>query len=468
MSAETGQKRIKQGSNKMGLLALLLILAVILTGVSFVVLRLFEWERPTVVLDKGVTVLGQQSKVEVLVSDRESGLREFRVTIRQGQKEAVALDRQLGRSNFWAKGVPSLQETIEVDAVALGLKDGPAELLLSARDLSWWQWSRGNQVLIAYPVEVDTKAPLLRMVDAPYAGFKPGGSGLIVYGASKEIFQHGITIDGIFHPGFPIPTRKDGAYGALIGIPYDTEAIKEAVMTASDRAGNQARLPITIKFHAVKKKTDSITLSEGFLNTKIPEFAQYYPEMKAKGGLIEQFLFVNNEVRAQNAERIREICRHTDPERHWQGRFVRMDRSSPMAGFAQYRTYFYQDKEIDNQVHLGVDLASLARSEVGAANTGKVVFADYLGIYGNMVMIDHGQGLFSLYSHLSEIKAKVGAMVNSGEVIGLTGTTGMAGGDHLHFAMLVNGVFVTPVEWWDEHWIKDNVLLFMQDAKAAQ
>ncbi len=466
MTVETNERRMKQTANKSGLLALIMISTVILLGLGFVALRLFEWERPTIALEKELTILGQKSKLAVLISDQKTGLREFRVTVRQGQKEAVALDRQLGRSNFLAKGVPSLQETVEIDATALSLRDGPAELMISVRDLSWWQWFRGNQALNNYPVVVDTKAPLLHVVDSP-AGIKPGGSGIIVYGASKEILQHGITIDGIFHPGFTIPTRKDGVYGAMIGIPYDTETVKEAVITGSDRAGNQARLPIVIKIRAVKKKSDSITLSETFLNTKIPEFAQYYPEMKLKGGLLEQFLFVNNEIRKQNADRIKEICSHTDSERHWQGSFVRMDRSSPMAGFAQYRTYFYQDKEVDNQVHLGVDLASLQRAEVGAANNGKVVFADYLGIYGNMVIIDHGLGVFSLYSHMSEIRAKAGAMVKTGEVLGLTGTTGMAGGDHLHFAMLINGVFVTPVEWWDEHWIKDNVLLFMQDTKPA-
>lgn len=467
MTAEASERRMKQSSNKTGLLALVMMAAVVLMGLGFVVLRFFEWERPTIALERELAVLGQKTKVAVLISDAKSGLKEFRVLVRQGKKEMVALDRQLGRSNFLAKGVPSLQEIVEIDAAALGLHDGPAELRLEARDLSWWQWLRGNQTLNVYPVEVDTKAPLLRMVDTPAAGFKPGGSGIIVYGASKELFQHGITIDGIFHPGFPIPTRKDGVYGAIIGIPYDTEAIKEAVITGSDRAGNQSRQPITIKLHPVKKRSDSITLSENFLNTKIPEFAQYYPELKQKGSQIEQFLFVNNEVRKQNAERIKEVCSHTDPERHWQGAFVRMERSSPMAGFAQYRTYYYQDKEVDNQVHLGVDLASLQRAEVGAANNGKVVFADYLGIYGNMVIIDHGQGVFSLYSHMSEIQVKVGTMVKTGDVLGRTGTTGMAGGDHLHFAMLINGVFVTPVEWWDEHWIKDNVLLFMQEAKKS-
>jgi len=467
MAAEASERRRKQSVNPKGSLMALGIAAFLVLVLGGVVLRLFEWEKPTLVVDREVTVLGQKTKIGVTIGDGRTGLREFRAVVHQGAKEMVAVDRQLTRSHFFAKGVPSLAETIEINAQALGLHDGPAELLLSVRDLSWWQWSRGNQTVNRFPVDVDTKPPLLRVIDTPI-GIKNGGSGVVVYGANKEIVEHGLTINGIFYPGFAVPNRKDVAYAAMIGLPYDTEAIKEAVISGSDRAGNQARLPVSLKLRPVKKRSDNITLSDDFLNTKIPEFAQYYPALTTMGDTVKQFLFVNNEVRKQNAAKIAEVCAHPDQEQHWQGAFQRMERSSPMAGFAQYRTYYYHDKPIDNQVHLGVDLASLQRAEMGAANNGKVVFADYLGIYGNMVILDHGLGLFSLYSHMSEIRAQVGTMVNTGDVLGLTGKTGMAGGDHLHFAMLINGIFVTPVEWWDEHWIKDNILLFLQGAKTGQ
>ena len=462
MASEAGDRRmkVKKSSNLLG--GVLLFVVALLGGGVFLLLRLFEWGQPTIRLESDVALLGQKTKVLAVINDDKSGIKEVRAIIRQGKKEAVVVERKLGRSNLLSQGIPTLKEALEIDAQALGLNDGDAELVIMASDFSWWNWLRGNQALGLYPVAFDTKPPKLRMLDSPEK-IKPGGSGMVVYGANEEILKGGVTIDGIFHPGYPIPTRKDGAYGALIALPYDMEAIKSATITAQDRAGNQTSLPVSLNFRSVPKKSDTINLSDNFLNTKIPEFAQYYPDMK--GSQVEQFLYVNNEVRKQNAERIKEICGKTDPERLWQGHFIRMDRSSPMAGFAQYRTYFYQGKGIDNQVHLGVDLASLERAEVKVANNGKVVFADYLGIYGNMVMVDHGQGLFSLYSHLSEINTRVGETVKSGDLLGRTGTTGMAGGDHLHFAMLVNGIFVTPVEWWDEHWIKDNILLFMQEGK---
>ena len=138
---------------------------------------------------------------------------------------------------------------------------------------------------------------------------------------------------------------------------------------------------------------------------------------------------------------------------------------SSRAGFADHRTYFYKGEAIDKQVHLGMDIASTRRADVKAANRGKVAFADYLGIYGNMVMVDHGQGVFSLYSHLSQINVAPGDDVERSAVLGLTGTSGMAGGDHLHFSMLVNGIFVTPKEWWDQHWVEVTIEEPITDSK---
>ena len=168
--------------------------------------------------------------------------------------------------------------------------------------------------------------------------------------------------------------------------------------------------------------------------------------------MVEKYIYTNREVRKANNQKIFELCQNPLSERLWQDRFIRMPGASK-AGFADHRTYFYKGKEIDRQVHLGMDIASTQRAEVKAANKGKVIYADYLGIYGNMVLLDHGQGVFSLYSHLSSIQVAVGDEINTDVVLGLTGTSGMAGGDHLHFSMLINGIFVTPKEWWDQQWI---------------
>jgi murein DD-endopeptidase MepM/ murein hydrolase activator NlpD len=175
--------------------------------------------------------------------------------------------------------------------------------------------------------------------------------------------------------------------------------------------------------------------------------------------LIDQYVAINSELRRLNAEKIASFADETSPELLWQGVvFHPFTNNAVESGFADRRTYVYDGRDVDYQVHLGFDLASYAQASIVAANRGRVLFADELGIYGNCVIIDHGMGLQSLYAHLSTIDVQPGEMVDKDQPIGRSGMTGLAGGDHLHFTMLVQGRMVNPVEWWDAHWIQDRIL----------
>ena len=180
--------------------------------------------------------------------------------------------------------------------------------------------------------------------------------------------------------------------------------------------------------------------------------------------LLDVYLFINREVRRQNRDSIAALAGQTAPRRLWDGPFRQLANTQVESGFADHRTYLYGGDEVDQQVHLGFDLASTVNAPVAAANTGTVIFADYLGIFGNCVVIDHGLGLQSLYAHLSSIDVAVGDAVELDAVIGRSGQTGLAGGDHLHFAMLLQGRPVTPMEWWDPQWIEDRIMRKLRDA----
>jgi murein DD-endopeptidase MepM/ murein hydrolase activator NlpD len=187
------------------------------------------------------------------------------------------------------------------------------------------------------------------------------------------------------------------------------------------------------------------------------------------GSLIEQYVAINSELRRLNAERIASFARETAPEMLWQGVvFHPFTNTSAESAFADRRTYFYQGREVDRQVHLGFDLASYANTPIVAANRGRVLFAGELGIYGNTVIVDHGLGVQSLYAHLSSLAAKEGDDVQKGQTLGASGQTGLAGGDHLHFSMLVNGQFVNATEWWDAHWIEDRITRKLREAGSGQ
>jgi murein DD-endopeptidase MepM/ murein hydrolase activator NlpD len=153
-----------------------------------------------------------------------------------------------------------------------------------------------------------------------------------------------------------------------------------------------------------------------------------------------------------------DISRKTESSMLWKDSFIQLSNSKVMARYGDKRTYRYKDKVISKSVHLGYDLASYSHAPVAASNSGFVRFAGDLSIYGNTIIIDHGLGLMSLYGHLSIITVKEGQQVEKGDIIAKTGSTGLAGGDHLHFGILVQGYEVSPLYWWDQHWIQVNIL----------
>src|SRR6185295_13687804 len=189
------------------------------------------------------------------------------------------------------------------------------------------------------------------------------------------------------------------------------------------------------------------------------------PELQANAAdKVAAFVKINSELRRMNAEKIAALAKKTSPQMQWHGVFQPLVNSAVESSFADQRTYFYQDKEIDRQVHLGFDLARTVNVAVLASTAGTVVYASDLGIYGNCVILDHGMGVQSLYAHLASFDVKVGDQVKKDQSLGRSGMTGLAGGDHLHFSMLVQGHPVNAVEWWDAHWIGDRIVRKIREA----
>lgn len=438
---------------RLPLLVLAGIALFLLLGMG-VLVKLNERSLPTVKLVGEIERLGQEINLGIEAADVGRGLRSISLALRQGDQQTLLLEREFPSQGFFQAGPAAFHETVALAGRDLKLREGTADLIVTVRDYSWWNWLAGNTVRESRPVVIDIRPPALAVLEATRY-LKPGHAGLVVFKADEPLRQAGVILNGFLHPAFALPAAGEGMHAAYVALPHDAVTISEAMVTAADLAGNQGRTGVSFIFKAAVKISDRINLGDGFLNLKLPEFAAHYPEMS--GPPLEQYLYVNRVVREQNNRKIMEICRQSAPERLWDGVFLRMRRSSPKAGFADHRSYFYQGDKIDEQFHLGLDLASTSQAEIEAANRGKVVFADYLGIYGHTVIIDHGQGLFSLYSHLSRITAVPGDLVDKGAILGYSGVSGMAGGDHLHFSMLINGIFVNPKEWWDRAWVADHL-----------
>ncbi len=421
----------------------------------------FEGDKPMIEGKALPSHIGKKTPVSFSVSDDKSGLRDLRIVVVQGDKEKEVFSKSFPRKGNGPVAGPNREEiVINLDPKTLGLQDGEAVIAVQARDFSLRGLLKGNLSELLHTVIVDTKAPRISIVHSERY-IIPGGAGIVIYQVDDSV-KHGVMFNGNPHPGFPLTDASEKRYIAYIALPFSAKSITEAAIVAEDAAGNRSVKPFVPVLKNPRQKKDRINIPDSFLSRKIPEFEEHYPEME--GDNLQKYLYANREVRKMNNQKIHDLCMNPSPKQLWSGKFYRMP-GSGRAGFADHRTYYYKDKVIDKQVHLGMDIASTKHAEIKAAGSGTVIYGDYLGIYGNMVMLDHGQGVYSLYSHLSQINVTPGDTLNQGDPLGYSGTSGMAGGDHLHFSMLVNGIFVTPKEWWDQHWITVTIDEPVLDAK---
>lgn len=364
--------------------------------------------------------------------------------------------------NILAKVYPpgSRQAAENFNLSLAGLKEGTFTLQVKATS-SAERFGANRTTTQAHSFTLENKPPTVEVLSVAH-NITQGGAGLVVYTVSKEVERTGVVSGDQFFPGY----RQGGNfYACLFPFPYDTDPGKYVPrVIAVDRAGNERQMGINYHLTAKTFSTDRINLTDSFLEKIAAEFKNKFPQAATP---LEIFLKANRDERQQDRKLIYDYGRKTSPVPLWQGTFLRMPNAAPLGGFAQARTYIYQGKEVDRQTHLGFDLASLANAAVPAANRGKVVFAGDLGIYGQGIIIDHGLGLQTIYGHLSRIGVKPGDNVEKGQIIGSTGATGMAGGDHLHFEVNVSGQAVNPIEWWDSHWIKNNLTGKFEMGKTA-
>ena len=454
--------QLAQKKKKRSSFSFILFLALILAAAGgYVLINYFEGAKPQIEASILPAWLGKKTNISFNVNDTKSGLRSINIVLVQGNIEKQVFAKEYPQKK---QGVSDghFKETIniEIDAKTLGLKEGDALLSITAVDYSMRRLMKGNIAELSQTVVVDTKPPKIRIIHSERY-ITPGGAGIVIYSIDNTT-KNGVRMNGNFHPGFPLIDESEGKYIAYIAMPYDAKSVDGAVIIAEDAAGNITEKPISPIVNSPNQRKDKIYVGDGFLAKKIPEFESLYPEME--GDMVQKYLYANSKIRKMNNKKIHDLCMNPESKQLWSGRFLRMA-GSGKAEFADHRTYYYQGKGIDKQVHLGMDIASTRHAGIKAAGTGKVIFSDYLGIYGNLVMIDHGQGVFSLYSHLSQSNVSPGDMLNKGDILGNTGVSGMAGGDHLHFSMLVNGIFVTPKEWWDQHWIDVTIANPLVDAK---
>ena len=429
------------------LVVVVLIVAAIL-GAAWYFKPRFESQPPQVKLTPEPTVLGQASNVEILVTDPGTGLRSVTATLSAGGTDHTLAAEQYAE--------PLREKKIALDLSKLkGLKEGPAVLRVSARDDSLRNAFKGNETTLEKQLTIDITPPTLQLIaDDRYVNF--GGVGALVYTASADTATSGVKIGEHFFAGFPGVTKgQQDRFFVLFAHPYNAPPEAKAMLVATDKAGNTRQMAVAYELKNVRYKKSTIPLPDAFIQNKV---APLLTDASARQGPPKDvFIAVNKKLRKENEDRITEITKKSTPQILWQGAFSQLTNSKVEANFADHRTYMYNNEAIDTAYHVGYDLSVTKQYPVEAANSGNVAFVGDLGIYGNTVILDHGLGLFTLYSHLSSIDVKVGDAIKARQILGKTGETGLAAGDHLHYGVYLQGVPVLPVEWWDAKWITDNI-----------
>ncbi len=329
-------------------------------------------------------------------------------------------------------------------------------LRITARDASLWHWFKGNETVLEKSVTIDITPPTLELIaDDRYVNF--GGVGVIVYKVSADTATSGVKMGDYFFPRLRGP--GDGPPRLLprpLRAPLQFAA-RGAAHARRHRQGRQRRAKMRLAYELkdVKYKKSTIDLSDNFLQNKIVPLIE--DAAARQGTPKDQYIAENKTLRKVNEDKITEVTKQATPRMLWKDAFAQLSNSKVEANFADFRTYTYQGEAVDSAYHLGYDLSVTKNYPIEAANAGKIAFTGPLGIYGNDVIIDHGLGLFTLYGHMSAIDVKVGDSVTKRQVLGKTGETGLAAGDHLHFGIYLSGLPVLPVEWWDQKWIDDNI-----------
>jgi len=390
-----------------------------------------------------LTAIGTDTPISV-VAQGPHGMKSFSVSVEQnGQKQTIFQDKTK------AKQTARVYDFSAGKKQATFLKEGPATLVIkaSSNDL------RGQTTTLSQPVQVVLRPPSI-VPDGLQHYINQGGAELVTLELGGLWTEAGVRVGRYSAGSFPMPGQPDSSNHrfSLFPFPWDVSADTSPVAFARNGAGMESTATFWVKLFPKKFHETTIPLTDKNLEKVDNDL-----DPGGTGSLIDRFLKLNREMRRVSNQKVYDLRTNTEERILWSGPFVPM-KGARKSYFADRRSYVYNGKKVDEQVHLGFDLAQTANMSVGAANSGKVIYADRLGLYGNCVVVDHGYSLQTLYGHLSKIDVKPGDMVQKGQHIGVSGSTGMAFGDHVHFSMLIAGTQVNPIEWWDEHWIHDRIL----------
>jgi murein DD-endopeptidase MepM/ murein hydrolase activator NlpD len=416
---------------------------------------------PVIELETDRGAVGKATTVMARFSEPIHGLGRIRLELVQGDRAEVLDEEVLIRGSLlpWSRenGTAEVVLTDIVGTTVFDWLDGSDVVLRATAERSMGYLRRAEFVVTELVIPVRLRPPRLELLSSQHYG-QQGGSGAVVYRVGETAIRSGVRAGIHESPGSVREGSDPDDRFAIYALPWNLDDETEIRLFAEDDAGNRVEMAFLDIFKPLPKRIDTIRLSDAFLERVVPAIASRTPGFDDSGTLLDQYLLINDELRRAELARVAEISHTSEQAFLWSGPFLQMANSALKANFAQTRDYVYDGRKVDRQTHLGLDLASTSRAPVPAPNAGRVVFAGWMSLYGNTVIIDHGYGLMSLGSHLSSIEVAEGDSVGRGQIIGRSGTTGLAGGDHLHLEIFVHGQSVDPLQWLDGKWIDEKIM----------
>lgn len=421
--------------------------------------EMFEREAPAISMQNN-GYWNLKNSLNISISDT-TGLKSYKVTLISSSGETVLHHEQFLAPN------KSVNVMVEPPKSAYAMREDEIRIEVEADDASKWNFFNGNSSKEEFRLKIDKKRPLLNTVANSYKITK-GGAALVIFRAEDENLKE-LYIETNFDKKFTAqPFYKSGYYISLLAWPVDQSNFK-ATIVATDRADNVSRAHVPLYLKEYSYKVSNIKLSDNFLKGKIAELAEEFAETNGVNDSIEQFKIINEDVRAKNEKLIHEITSKVSEDSISDFNIEKMyplKNAAVVAHFGDHRIYSYNGENVSESYHLGLDLASNSMAQIRPQNGGDVVYSAYNGLYGNMPIISHGLGLYTLYGHCSSVNVNINDKVAAGMHIANTGKSGYAMGDHLHFGILVQGIEVRPAEWMDSGWIKLNINDVIKSAKS--
>ena len=455
------QARGDAGIGRFGV-SLLVVLGVVLL---VLVLKISSTAAPSLEIQGQVRGIGQSTLIKIAASDSRHNIKAVEVVVRQNGKSFSLPVSGVAETpakapwwRFWSGHPPSLwMVTSRVGRKEIPeLVEGRATIEITASNDSWGRFFRGGQSHITLDLPVRFAPPRIEVLTTQHY-INQGGCDMVLFKVSPGTTESGVQVGDYFFPSWPVKDSMTETRLCVFAYPYNADPKTPARIVARDDAGNESVSGFSYQVFPKKFHTDTIQVTDDFMQRVVPPIMSQTPDLQDQGSLLKNFLLVNGHLREVEARQLVDFSKKTAAHFLWTQPFVQLSNSKVEASFADDRTYVYNGQAIDHQTHLGFDLAVNQHTPVVAANDGTVIHAGWFGIYGNAVIIDHGCGLDTLYGHLSSIDVKEGDSVKREQVIGHSGQTGLAGGDHLHFAVLLDGIPVSTIEWWDPHWIHDRI-----------